>query len=101
MVTMRSPNSPPSLAPALHKNRQHFAERDLGICSRCCARAASGQVVAALPRSVMNSRRLNFHASQQTVWSADKEREPVPVTGNAERSLPDARRTLPRSPKGK
>jgi hypothetical protein len=34
------------------------------------------------------------------VWSADKEREPVPVTGNAERSLPDAPRTLPGAPKG-
>jgi hypothetical protein len=41
------------------------------------------------------------HAPQQTVWSADKEREPVPVTGNAERSLPDARRTVPGSSEGK
>jgi hypothetical protein len=41
------------------------------------------------------------HAPQPAMWSADKEREPVPIAGNAERSLPDARRTLPRSPKGK
>jgi len=26
------------------------------------------------------------------LWSADKEREPVPVTSNAERPVPDARR---------
>jgi hypothetical protein len=41
------------------------------------------------------------HAPQQTVWSADKEREPVPVTGNAERPLPDARRTIAGRSKGK
>jgi hypothetical protein len=29
------------------------------------------------------------------MWSADKEREPVPVTRNAERPLPDARRIVP------
>jgi hypothetical protein len=57
MMPMRSPNSPPSLAPALHKNRQHFAERDLGICSRYCARAASGHATAALPSAASNSRR--------------------------------------------
>ena len=28
------------------------------ICSRCCARAASGHAAAAPPSSVMNSRRL-------------------------------------------
>jgi hypothetical protein len=35
------------------------------------------------------------HARQPAMWSADKEREPVPVTRNAERSLPDARRAVP------
>ena len=34
------------------------------------------------------------HAPQPTVWSANKEREPVPVAGNAERPLPDARRKV-------
>ena len=34
------------------------------------------------------------HAPQPTVWSPDKEREPVPVTGDAERPLQDARRTI-------
>jgi len=34
------------------------------------------------------------HAPQQAVWSADQEREPVPVAGDAERPLPDARRPL-------
>jgi hypothetical protein len=32
------------------------------------------------------------HAPQPAVWSADKEREPMPVAGDAERPLPDARR---------
>jgi hypothetical protein len=35
------------------------------------------------------------HAPQRAVWSADKEREPVPIAGNAERPLPTARRTIP------
>jgi hypothetical protein len=35
------------------------------------------------------------HAPQPAMWSADKEREPVPVTRNAERPLPDARRNVP------
>ncbi len=40
------------------------------------------------------------HAPQPPVWGADKEREPVPITSDAERSLPDARRTLARRSKG-
>ena len=40
------------------------------------------------------------HAPQPAVWSADKEREPVPVASDAERPLPDARRALPRRPQG-
>jgi hypothetical protein len=35
------------------------------------------------------------HASQPAVWSADKERQPLPVSGDAERPLPDARRDVP------
>src|SRR6185437_12936835 len=34
------------------------------------------------------------HASQPPLWSADKEREPVPVTSDAERPLPNARRSV-------
>lgn len=34
------------------------------------------------------------HAPQPAVWSADKEREQVPVARDAERPLPDARRTI-------
>src|SRR5262249_4987389 len=34
------------------------------------------------------------HAPQPAVWSADKEREPMPITRDAERPLPDARRTV-------
>jgi hypothetical protein len=33
-------------------------------------------------------------ASQRAVWSADKEREPVPVAQHAERPLPNARRAI-------
>ena len=40
------------------------------------------------------------HAPQPAMRSADKEREPVPVTSDAERPLPDARRALPRRPQG-
>jgi hypothetical protein len=35
------------------------------------------------------------HAPQPAVWSADKEREPAPVAGNAERPLSDTRRNVP------
>jgi hypothetical protein len=34
------------------------------------------------------------HAPQPAVWSADKTREPLSVTRDAERPLPDARRPL-------
>jgi hypothetical protein len=34
------------------------------------------------------------YAPQPAMWSADKERAPVPVTRDAERSLPDARRPI-------
>ena len=34
------------------------------------------------------------HAPQPAVWSPDKEREFLPVTGDAERPLPDARRNV-------
>jgi hypothetical protein len=34
------------------------------------------------------------HAPQPPMWGKDQEREPVPVTGDAERPLPDARRTV-------
>ena len=40
------------------------------------------------------------HAPQPAVWSADKERQPLPVSGDAERPLPDARRDVPGRPKG-
>jgi hypothetical protein len=40
------------------------------------------------------------HAPQPAVWSADQEREPLPVTGDAERPLPDARRVVPGRPQG-
>jgi hypothetical protein len=39
-------------------------------------------------------------APQPTVWSADKERERLPVSGNAERPLPNARRDVPGCPEG-
>jgi hypothetical protein len=40
------------------------------------------------------------HAPQPAVWSDDKEWEPVPVRGNAERPLPHARRDVTGRSKG-
>jgi hypothetical protein len=40
------------------------------------------------------------HAPQPTLWSQDKEREPVPVARDAEREVPDARRSVPGCPEG-
>jgi hypothetical protein len=40
------------------------------------------------------------HAPQPAMRSADKERQPLPVSGDAERPLPDARRDVPRRPEG-
>ena len=40
------------------------------------------------------------HAPQPAMWSADKERQPLPVRGDAERPLPDARRDVPGRPEG-
>ncbi len=40
------------------------------------------------------------HAPQPPMWSADKEREPVPVTSNAERPLPTAWGNVARRPEG-
>jgi hypothetical protein len=40
------------------------------------------------------------HVPQPAVWSADKERKTVPITGNAERPLPNARRTISGRSKG-
>jgi hypothetical protein len=34
------------------------------------------------------------HAPQPALWSENPQREPVPVTGDAERPLPDARRPI-------
>jgi hypothetical protein len=34
------------------------------------------------------------HAPEQAMWSADPKREAVPVAGDAERPLPDARRAV-------
>ena len=40
------------------------------------------------------------HASGDTMPGADAPRQPLPVTCNEERSLPDARRNVPRSAEG-
>jgi hypothetical protein len=40
------------------------------------------------------------YAPQPTMRSADKERQPVPVTSDAKRSVPDARRNVTRSTEG-
>jgi hypothetical protein len=41
------------------------------------------------------------HAPQQAMWSPDTEREPVPVTRDAERTVPIARRNVAGSTEGK
>jgi hypothetical protein len=41
------------------------------------------------------------HAIQPALWGKDPQRGPVPVAGNAERTLPDARRTVAGRPEGK
>src|SRR6202045_871356 len=74
---------------------------------------AGGQAVVGLvesPRGGINrNQRINSvqlrakqiaHAPQPAVWSADKERQPLPVSGDAERPLPDARRDVPGRPEG-
>jgi hypothetical protein len=53
-----------------------------------------------LPFEMQAARPLPTHAPQPAVWSADKERQPLPVSGDAERPLPNARRDLPGSPEG-
>jgi len=40
------------------------------------------------------------HAPQPPMWSENKEGEPVPITGNVERPVPDARRKVARRSKG-
>jgi hypothetical protein len=50
------------------------------------------------PKSEDHHAKQIAHAPQPAVWSADKEREPVPVAGDAERPLPDARRDVPGRP---
>jgi hypothetical protein len=40
------------------------------------------------------------HAPQSALWGADKERDAVPVTGDAERSLPDPRGKVARRSEG-
>ena len=40
------------------------------------------------------------HALQPPVWSEDKVRERVPVAGDTEGALPDARRDVPRCTEG-
>jgi hypothetical protein len=41
------------------------------------------------------------HAPGFTLPGPNKERQAVPITSNEKRSLPDARRTVTRRPKGK
>jgi hypothetical protein len=41
------------------------------------------------------------HAPEPEMWSADAERELVPLAGDAERPVPDARRAVTRSAEGK
>jgi hypothetical protein len=48
------------------------------------------EAIAALPKSEDQPRAKQIgHAPQPAVWSADNERQPLPVSGDAERPLPD------------
>jgi hypothetical protein len=53
----------------------------------------------AKPEDQPNAKQI-AHAPQPTVWSADKEREPVPIARDGERPLPDARRPVSRRSEG-
>jgi hypothetical protein len=40
------------------------------------------------------------HAPKPTMWRANEERAPMPITSDAERPLPDARRNVARRAEG-
>jgi len=52
------------------------------------------------PERQQNAKQI-AHAPQPAMRSPNAEREPVPVAGDAERPMPDARRTVPGSTEGK
>src|SRR6266576_3704207 len=52
------------------------------------------------PERQQNAKQI-AHAPQPAMRSPNAEREPVPVAGDAERPMPDARRTIPGSTEGK
>jgi hypothetical protein len=55
---------------------------------------------AALPASGESNAKQVVHAPQPALRSEDPKREPMPVPSDAQRPLPDARRTVPGSAKG-
>ena len=59
----------------------------------------AGGRVAPKPQDQAHAKQI-AHAPQQTVWSADKEGQPVPIASDGERPLPDARRGFDGSPEG-
>ena len=76
---------------------------------RCAAHLApsSGPSATASASAARTGGACNRHRGKEgkqkvtvEVWSADKERQPLPVSGDAERPLPDARRDVPGRPEG-
>jgi hypothetical protein len=52
------------------------------------------------PAQIKDQSDATAHALKPEMWSKDPERSPLPITGNAERSVPDARGTIARRPEG-
>jgi hypothetical protein len=108
------PGVNPSIRSAMHQRREHIGGRS-SACPRRTPIAVNafngGQAVVGTIQTPGGGDQSKSedqphakqiaHAPQPAMWSADKEREPVPVTRHAERPLPDARRTIPRSPQRK
>jgi hypothetical protein len=63
------------------------------------SRAHPDHRLPAIPEDQPHAKQIT-HAPQPAVWSADKERQPLPVSGNAERPLPNARRDVTGRPEG-
>jgi hypothetical protein len=83
------------------------AARTGGACNRHRGKGASRRTrsntsmcMPAGRRWSASSRARIAHTPQPAVWSADKKLEPVPVSGDAERPLPNARRDVPGRPEG-
>jgi hypothetical protein len=95
-----------NLLDALNRHRGKGGQQKVTVEHRPCACPGGRRLVGVVesprggdqPKSEDHHAKQIAHAPQPAVWSADKEREPVPVAGDAERPLPDARRDVPGRP---